>query len=110
MQYKSLLVEIFGESPKIRITDFLIDFPTNDFTKTEIVKATNMSKTTFYKNFDVLEKFGVVTVSRKIAKAKLYKINLLHPLVKRIREIEKDISLDIATKSREKEISMCVAA
>jgi len=99
MKYKSLLLEMFGESPKIRIIDFLLDFPMNDFTKTEIVDAVRMSKTTLYKNFEILEIYGIVKVSRKIAKAKLYRINLTHPIVKRIHEIEKDISFDLASKS-----------
>jgi len=45
-----------------------------------------MSKQTFYKYFPELEEEQIVKVSRKIGKAKLYKINLEHPLVIMLRE------------------------
>lgn len=48
-----------------------------------------MSKQTFYKYFPDLEKYGIVKVSRKIGRAKLYKIDLKHPLVEMLREYEK---------------------
>jgi len=57
-----------------------------------------MSKQTFYKYFQDLEKYEIVKVSRKIGKAKLYKINLKHPLVEMLREYEKRISLQIAER------------
>lgn len=54
MRQKSLLLRILGESPKLKILDYLWDFPTNDFTKKEIIDALGMSKQTFYKYFDDL--------------------------------------------------------
>jgi len=53
-----------------------------------------MSKRTFYKYFPDLEKYGIVKVFRKIGRAKLYKINLEHPLVKMMKEYEKIIIAD----------------
>ena len=60
-----------------------------------------MSKQTFYKYFPDLEKYGIVKVSRKIGKAKLYKINLKHPLVEMLREYEAKISLQISEQEAE---------
>ncbi len=48
-----------------------------------------MSEQTFYKYFPDLEKHGIVKVSRKMGRAKLYKIDLKHPLVEMLREYEK---------------------
>jgi|GEM_PF-5273606 len=69
-----------------------------DLTKKEIIEALGMSKQTFYKYFPELEEYEVVKVSRRIGKAKLYKINLEHPLVKMLREYEKKASMQIAQK------------
>ena len=44
------------------------------------------------------EKYGIVKVSRKIGRAKLYKLNLEHPLVEMLRKYEEKISLQIAEK------------
>ena len=97
-KYESILIKTLGDSPKLRIIDFLLDNPLFDFTKKEIIEALGMSKRTFYKYFPDLEKYGIVKVSRRIGRAKLYKINLEHPLVEMLREYEKKISLEIAKK------------
>jgi len=97
-EYESILIKTLGDSPKLRIIDFFLDNPLFDFTKKEVIEALGMSKQTFYKYFLDLEKYGIVKVSRKIGRAKLYKINLEHPLIEMLREYEKKISLQIAEK------------
>jgi len=100
--YESILIKTLGDSPKVRIIDFLLDNMLFDFTKKEIIEALGMSKQTFYKYFPDLEEYGVVVVSRKIGRAKLYKINTEHPLVKMLREYETKISQEIAEKAKTK--------
>lgn len=70
----------------MKIIDYLMDFPKNDFTQKEIIESLGMSKTTFYKYFDNLVEFGMVKVNRKIANAKLYSINTDSPIVKNIKK------------------------
>ncbi len=60
--------------------------------------ALGISKQTFCRYFPDLEKYGIVKVSRKIGRTKLYKINLEHPLVKMLREYGKKTLLQIAEK------------
>jgi len=79
-----------------------LDNPLFDFTKKEVIEALGMSKQTFYKYFPELEELGIVKVSRRIGKAKLYKINLEHPLVSMLREYEKKASLQFAEKQANK--------
>ena len=75
-EHESILIKTLGDSPKLRIIDFFLDNPLFDFTKKEVIEALGMSKQTFYKYFPDLEKYGIVKASRKIGRAKLYKINL----------------------------------
>ena len=98
---QSVITEVLGYSPRVKILDYLFDFPTNDFTKKEIIEALGMSKQTFYKYFGSLEKFGMVSVSRTIGKAKLYKIDSGSELVKSIRDLEMKMSLKIAEQEEE---------
>jgi DNA-binding transcriptional ArsR family regulator len=100
--YDSLLIRALGNSPKLRILDYLLDYKLNDFTKKEIVEALGMSKLTFYKYFKDLEELGLVIVSRKIGRATLYKINLENPIVKMIVEYETKLSLQIAEQEAER--------
>jgi predicted transcriptional regulator len=96
------LLKTLGDSLKLRIIDFFLDNPLFDFTKKEVIETLGMSKQTFYKYFKNIEKYGIVNVSRKIGRAKLYKINLENPIVKMLREFETQLSLIIAEQEAEK--------
>ncbi len=101
-EYPSLITKVLGYSPKMKILDYLLDFPTNDFTKKEIIDALGMSKQTFYKYFDDLVEVGIVRVNRTIGKAKLYKVNRENPIVKDLVNMEKKLSLQIAEEEENK--------
>lgn len=99
-EYESTLLRAFGNSPKLRMIDFFLDNPLFDFTKKEVVEALGMSKQTLYRYFDDLEDLAVVKVSRKIGKAKLYKINLENPMVKLVKEYGTELSLQVAGREK----------
>lgn len=101
-EYQSLMLRTLGDSPKLRIIDFFLDNPLFDFTKKEAIEALGMSKQTFYKYFPDIEKYNIVTVTRRIGRAKLYKINLKNPLVKMLKEYETQLSLQIAEEEKAK--------
>ena len=98
----SLLLRAYGSSPQMKILDYLMDFPKNDFTQKEIIEALGMSKTTFYKYFDNLVDFGMVRINRKIANAKLYSINVSSPVVQSMRKNVDYISEKLADDSLHK--------
>lgn len=97
-----LIATVFGYSPQMRILNYLLDFPANDFTKKEIIEALGMSKQTFYKYFDNLEDTGMIKVGRVIGKAKLYKIDRSNPMIKTITEFERKLSMQIAEQEEAK--------
>jgi len=101
-EHESILLRAFGNSPKLRIIDFFLDNPLFDFTKKEVVEALGMSKQTLYKYFDDLEDLAVVKVSRKIGRARLYKINLENPMIRLIKEYETGLSLQMAEQQMAK--------
>lgn len=102
-EYGSILIRTLGDSPKLRIIDFFLDNPLFDFTKKEVIEALGMSKHTFYKHFRDIEECGIVGESRRIGRAKLYRLNLEHPLVRALREYERQMSLQVAEEE-------CIAA
>lgn len=99
---ETLLIKMFGNSPKLRILDFFLDNPYFDFSKSEVIRELGMSKQTFYKYFKDLEDLEIVKPTRKIGRATLYRINKEHPLVKKIDVIINEVSLQIAEKEAEK--------
>jgi len=100
---ETLFLKMFVRSPKLRMLDLFLDNPHFDFSKSEIVRELGMSKQTLYKNFGDLEELGIVEVSRKIGRATMYRINVEHPLMKRLDEIVTEVSLQIAEEEAEKQ-------
>jgi predicted transcriptional regulator len=98
----SLLIRYLGDSPRLRIVDYLLYFPLNDFTKKEILQEVGMSKQTFYKYFDEMIKEEMVTPTRRIARATLYKINKQHPVVRKLDELATEVSLKIADQEKQR--------
>jgi len=88
MEDKSVLLEYFGESPTLRILDFLLENRLFDYSKTQIVEGAGIGKATFYKYWDNLEQKGMVKVTRAFGKTRLYKLNEKSPVVRKIMEIE----------------------
>ncbi len=82
----SLIFKIYGNSPNIKMLDFLLSFPKNEFTVRDIIEELGMSKTTFYKYFDGLINIGMVKVNQETTKPKLYSVNLDNPIIQNVRE------------------------
>ena len=101
-EYESVIIKTLGDSPKLRIVDFFLDNPLFDFTKKEVIEALGMGKQTFYKYFPELEEYGIVDVTRRIGKAKLYRMSQKHPLVSMLRDYEKKVTLQTAEKEAAK--------
>jgi len=99
---ETLLIRMFGDSPKLRMLDIFLDNPYFDFSKSEVIRELGMSKQTFYKYFNDLEDLGIVKPTRRIGRATLYRINKEHPLVKKLNEIINEVSLQIAEQEAEK--------
>ena len=90
MSDKSVLLEYFGEHPMLKILDFLIENKIFDYSKKQIAEETGLSKVTFLKYFKKLEELGLVSITRRFGKTKLYTLNESNPLTKQF------ITMDLA--------------
>jgi len=88
----SLFLQFFGDSALARVLDFLLDSRgLFDYSKTEIAKGAQIGWTTLYTIWDRLERFGIVTPTRKYGKTRLYKLNDRSPIVQRLLQIEAEL-------------------
>ena len=85
---ETLLLKYLGASPILRIVDFFLDNPLSDYSKNEIVKNLEMGRVTFFKYWRELEKSGALTVSRKIGRATLYKLDRENEVVKQLIRLD----------------------
>ena len=93
---KSLFVEFLGDTPFIRVVDFLIENSIFDYTKTEIAKNAGVSRASLYNVWPMLEKYELVKPSRKIGNTVLYKLNKDNPVVRKLIELDLKLSREYA--------------
>lgn len=90
---KSAFRRVFGNSPLIRVLEFLLEGGrTFDYSLTEIAKNSDVAWSTLHEIFPELEKMGIVKNTRRIAQAKLYKLNEENPVVQELIKMDKKIS------------------
>ena len=96
---KSLFLEQFGDTPQLRVMDFLIDNHFFDFPMTEIARESNVSYNSLKLFFPNLIKSEIIYKTRKIGKSEYYKLNLNNTFVKNLIKLDwiltkKNISLE----------------
>ncbi len=85
---KSLLIKFLGENPVFRIVDFLIENKGMDLSKKDIIDGAGISKATLFNYWEEIEEQGIVIVTRKFGKTKLFTLNSKNPIVKKLLELE----------------------
>ena len=104
MKETTIFREALGDSPVIRVLDFLIEGRGLDYSLTDIAENANIGWTTLHRIWDKLLQFNIVVPTREIGRAKLFKINEENPAVKKLInlydtllyiETEKDFSKKI---------------
>ncbi len=85
---KSLLLEFCGDTPELKVINFLMENYLFDYLKKEIAEGAGMSKVTLYKVFPKLIEKGIVVKTRKIGKGAFYKINKKNEIVKKLYALD----------------------
>ena len=99
---KSLLIEFLGDTPLIRVMDFLIENSIFDYTKTEIAENAGISRASLYNLWPTLKKYKLLKISRKIGNTTLYKLNKKNPVVQKLIELDLKISKEyVGTLAKE---------
>lgn len=101
MQPKSLFIEFMGDSPTIRVLDYLLTERDLDFSITDIAKNAGIGRATLYRIFDDLIKHKIILPTRTIGKAKLYKLNKDNYVIKKLIEIDDALILQDLRKRSE---------
>ena len=92
MEYKSSFRLVFGESPIVKVIDFFLDNREFDYSLTDIAKNSDIGWSTLHGFWKDLVKLDIVTKTRRIGRAELYRLNSSNPIVKKLIELDNDIS------------------
>ena len=87
MEEKSLFVEFMGDSPIMKIMDYLITERELDFSITDMAENARIGRATLYRLWDDLIKNEIILHTRDIGKAKLFKLNVANTKIKKLIEI-----------------------
>lgn len=101
---KSLLLQFLGDTPFLRVVDFLIENSIFDYTKTEIAKNADISRASLYKIWPNVEQYNIIKESRKIGNTTLYRLNKENPVVQELIELDLKISKEFAESLVEKRV------
>jgi len=89
---QTVLIDLFGNSPEVRLLDFFLDHPLNDHMQKELAERTGMNKRTISRVLVKMLALDTIVITRTIGKAVLYKLNRESIIVKGVRELEKKVS------------------
>ena len=84
MKETTIFREALGNSPMIRVLDFLIEGRGLDYSLTDIAENANIGWTTLHRIWDKLVQFNMIVPTRKIGRAKLFKLNEENPAVEKL--------------------------
>ncbi len=85
---KSLFLEQFGDTPQLRVIDFMIENHFFDFPLTEIARESNVSYNSLKKFIDKFIESGFVVKTRRIGKSDYYKLNLENAFVQNLIKLD----------------------
>ena len=91
MKQESIFEEYFGDTPMVRILNFLILGKDFDYSMTDIADGSRVGWTSFTRAWKDLEKRRVIMHTRNIRRAKLYKLNTQDPTVQKLVKLHWEI-------------------
>ena len=84
MKETTIFRQALGDSPVIRVLDFLIESRGLDYSLSDIAENSNIGWTTLHRIWDNLLRLRIVIPTREIGRAKLFKLNEENPAVKEL--------------------------
>lgn len=93
---KSIFVELLGDYPLIRVLNHLLVFREFDYSLTDIAKNSDVAWSTLNLIWPKLERPGIVVNTRRVGKAKMYKLNASNAYVKNLMVFADSLVWDYA--------------
>ena len=76
-----MLTEIFGDSPRVKLLDFLLDNVDLDYTISQLHQFTGISRPTLYLLTEGMEGEGMLLMTRQVGGSRFFRINVEHSKV-----------------------------
>jgi predicted transcriptional regulator len=103
---KSLFLAQFGDTPQLRVLDFLIDNQFFDFPMTEIARGSNISYNSLKIFFQSLVNSEIIYKTRRIGKSDYFRLNIKNPFVSNLIKLDWILTKHNALKGSENAIAI----
>ena len=103
----SSFLEVMGDSPINKVLDFLMTFDEFDYSLTDIAEEAGVGYSTLMLLWPKLEEKGMVTMTRKVGKSRMFMINKASPVVQELIKLHWEIAkteMGRALQERELEV------
>ena len=104
MEEQTSFLKVMGDSPINKVLDFLIVFSSFDYSLTDIANNSGVAYSTLMLFWKKLERYKIVVFTRKVGKAKMYRLNQENPTVKELIRLHKTICKQEARKVLKKKV------
>ena len=84
---ETLFTKAIGNTPKIKVLEFLIEGRELDYSISDIAEGAGIGRTTLFRIWNDFVEVGIVKHTRDIGNAKLYKLNIANPFVRKIADV-----------------------
>ncbi len=94
METKSVFIDFMGDSPTIRVLDYLLTERDLDFSISDMARNAGIGRTTLYRIWGGLINNKIIVPTRTVGKAKLYKLNKDSLKIQKLIEIDDTLILE----------------
>ena len=84
---ETIFTKAIGNTPKIKVLEFLIEGRELDYSISDIAEGAGIGRTTLFRIWNDFIELNIVKNTRNIGNAKLYKLNLANPFVKKMSDL-----------------------
>ncbi|MBU4283656.1 MAG: hypothetical protein KJ968_00985 [Nanoarchaeota archaeon] len=109
MKETTIFREALGDSPVIRVLDFLIEGRGLDYSLSDIAENANIGWTTLHRIWGNLIRLKMVKPTREIGRAKLFKLNEENPTIKELVKVYDTLLYQETEKYFSKELEIVVS-
>ena len=94
-----MIRDLFADGDSAKVLDFLLDYPEGLFSKADIMRDTHVSFRKLKKVILPFEQLGIIVLSKKIARANLYKLNNENEIFRILVKLDMKISEPAKSRS-----------
>lgn len=97
---ETIFTRAIGTTPKIKVLEFLIEGRELDYSISDIAEGAGIGRTTLFRIWNDFVSLGIVKRTRDIGNAKLYKLNMSNPFVRKMADLFDTLVIEPLNKKR----------